>query len=35
MNINEKNYWLETVAEPATGMIGALPKITHIVLRRV
>src|SRR5258708_33427863 len=25
MNIKEKNYWLETVAEPATGATGALP----------
>src|ERR1700675_905025 len=25
MNIKEKNYWLETVAEPATGATGTLP----------
>jgi glycine/D-amino acid oxidase-like deaminating enzyme len=25
MNIKEKNYWLDTVAEPATGATGALP----------
>jgi NADPH-dependent 2,4-dienoyl-CoA reductase/sulfur reductase-like enzyme len=25
MNIREKNYWLDTVAEPATGAAGALP----------
>src|ERR1700751_2187914 len=25
MNIKEKNYWLDTVAEPATGAAGALP----------
>src|ERR1700730_3641291 len=25
MNIKEKNYWLDTVAEPATGTTGALP----------
>jgi len=26
MNIKEKNYWLDTVAEPATGATGALPE---------
>src|SRR6267154_2573226 len=25
MNIKEKNYWLDTVAEPATGASGASP----------
>jgi glycine/D-amino acid oxidase-like deaminating enzyme len=25
MNIKEKNYWLDTLAEPATGAAGALP----------
>src|SRR5882757_817410 len=25
MNIKEKNYWLETVPEPAAGSTGALP----------
>ncbi len=25
MNIKERNYWLDTVAEPATGASGALP----------
>src|SRR5216684_5596679 len=25
MNIKEKNYWLDTVAEPAMGTTGALP----------
>ena len=25
MNIREKNYWLDTVAEPATGASGSLP----------
>jgi glycine/D-amino acid oxidase-like deaminating enzyme len=25
MNIKEKNYWLDTVAEPATGATGTLP----------
>jgi hypothetical protein len=35
MTIRERKYWLDTVAEPATGTTGALLEISHIVLRRV
>ena len=31
MNIIEKNYWLDTVAEPATGARGSLPDISNNV----
>src|ERR1700676_3726543 len=32
MNIKEKNYWLETVAEPATGATGALPDKVEVAV---
>jgi len=32
MNIREKNYWLETVAEPAMGATGALPDKVDVVV---
>ncbi|HET6932481.1 MAG TPA: FAD-dependent oxidoreductase [Candidatus Acidoferrum sp.] len=32
MNIKEKNYWLETVAEPATGLTGALPEKVDVAV---
>jgi glycine/D-amino acid oxidase-like deaminating enzyme len=32
MNIKEKNYWLETVAEPATGATGALPDKVDVTI---
>ena len=32
MNIKEKNYWLDTVAEPATGATGALPDKVDVAI---
>src|SRR5882724_13329671 len=32
MNIKEKNYWLDTVAEPATGAAGALPDKVDVAI---
>ena len=32
MNIREKNYWLDTVAEPATGATGALPEKVDVAV---
>ena len=32
MNIKEKNYWLETVAEPATGAAGSLPDKVEVAI---
>jgi glycine/D-amino acid oxidase-like deaminating enzyme len=32
MNIREKNYWLDTVAEPATGATGALPDKVDVAI---
>ena len=32
MNIKEKNYWLETVAEPATGAAGSLPDKVDVAI---
>lgn len=32
MNIKEKNYWLETVAEPATGTSGVLPDRVDVAI---
>src|SRR6201998_1320946 len=32
MNIKEKNYWLDTVAEPATGSTGALPDKVDVAI---
>src|SRR6266403_3989802 len=32
MRIKEKNYWLDTVAEPATGASGALPDKVDVAI---
>src|SRR6202008_3613900 len=32
MNIKEKNYWLDTLAEPATGATGALPDKVDVAI---
>src|SRR5258708_30613557 len=32
MKITEKNYWLDTVAEPATGAAGALPDKVDVAI---
>jgi glycine/D-amino acid oxidase-like deaminating enzyme len=32
MTIRERNYWLETVAEPATGATGALPEKVDVAV---
>jgi glycine/D-amino acid oxidase-like deaminating enzyme len=32
MSIREKNYWLETVREPARGVVGALPQSTDVAV---
>jgi glycine/D-amino acid oxidase-like deaminating enzyme len=32
MNIKERNYWLDTVAEPATGATGALPDKVDVAI---
>src|SRR6266849_8482096 len=32
MNIKEKNYWLDTVAEPATGATGTLPEKVDVAI---
>jgi glycine/D-amino acid oxidase-like deaminating enzyme len=32
MNIKEKNYWLETLAEPATSATGALPNKVDVAI---
>jgi len=32
MNIREKNYWLDTVAEPATGAAGTLPDRVDVAI---
>src|SRR5258708_12997104 len=32
MNIKEKNYWLETVAKPATGATGTLPDKVDVAI---
>ena len=32
MNIREKNYWLDTVAEPATGATGGLPDKVDVAI---
>jgi glycine/D-amino acid oxidase-like deaminating enzyme len=32
MNIKERNYWLETVAEPACGMSGPLPESVDVAV---
>jgi glycine/D-amino acid oxidase-like deaminating enzyme len=32
MNIREKNYWLDTMAEPATGATGALPDKADVAI---
>src|SRR5258708_33211854 len=32
MTIKERNYWLDTVAEPATGATGALPEKVDVAI---
>src|SRR6266849_11148621 len=32
MNIKEKNYWLDTVAEPAVGATGSLPDKVDVAI---
>jgi len=32
MNIKERNYWLDTVTEPATGSTGALPEKVDVAI---
>src|ERR1700757_4568448 len=32
MNISERNYWLDTLAQPATGATGALPERVDVAI---